>query len=201
MTSKPSAAALAAAKNRAPPSEDKLDKVRIILRRARDADREITDLEARAKAVKAEVLILKQKTLPDLYDEAGIDNLGLPAEGNLPAYDCKLSPYYHASIGAEWPGDDRERAFAYLEKQNAGDLIKSLYIVAVPRGKLPLAKKVQAALTKLGVEFTTKKDVPWNTLTAWVKEQVEKRKVTPDLDVLGATVGRVVQLKERKSDG
>lgn len=202
MPNQPPAAVRAAIKrDKVEVPEDRLEAIRVVLRRARDADREVSDLEARLKAVKAEVLDLKQKTLPDIYDAAGIDNLGLPAEGNLPAYDCALKPYYHANIGAEWPTEQRQAAFAYLEGHEAGDLIKSLYIVAVPRGKLALAKKVAAALAKLKVEFTTKQDVPWNTLTAWLKEQVEKRNHTPDLDVLGATVGRVVNLKERKTNG
>lgn len=201
MPNKPSAAAIAAAKNRAPPSEDRLEKVRVILRQARDTERRIVDLEAALKEAKGQVLELKQKTLPDLFDEAGIDNLGLPAEGNLPAYDCKLGPYYHANIGAEWEEERRQAAFKYLEDQGSGDLIKSAYIVLVPRGKRAFAKKVEAALTKLGAEFTSKLDVPWNTLTAWVKEQVEKKNNTPDLAVLGATVGRVVSLKERKTNG
>ena len=39
--------------------------------------------------------------------------------------------------------------------------------------------------------------VPWNTLTAFVKEQVEAGTVI-DLKKLGATVGQVVKLKKRK---
>ena len=196
--SQPSAAAVAAMKNRAAPSEDKLEKVRTFLREARDIDRQIMDLEDALKVKNARKLELIQKELPDLYDEAGIDNLGLPAEGNLPAYDCKLGPYYKASISADWPEEDRAKAFAYLEKQGASDLIKSTYVVLLPRGKRAIAIKVEAALKKLGVEFSEKLDVPWNTLTAWLKEQVEKHKTTPELDLLGATVGRVVKLKERK---
>jgi hypothetical protein len=196
--SQPSAAAIAASKNRAPPSNDKLEKVRTFLREARDIDKHILDLEAQVKEKKARKLLLTQKDLPDLFDEAGIDSLGLPAEGNLPAYDCELGPYYHANIGAEWPTEDREKAFAYLEKKGASDLIKSTYVVLLPRGKRALAIKVETALKKLGVEFSEKLDVPWNTLTAWLKEQVQKHKTTPELDLLGATVGRVVKLKERK---
>lgn len=199
MASAPSAAVKAALqRDKTAPSEDRLEKVRIVLRSARDKDREINDLEARTKELKAQVLELKQKTLPDIYDEASIDNLGLPAEGNLPAYDCKLEPYYHANISADWEPEKREAAFAYLDKTGSGDLIKSVYVVALPRGNRKLAIAVQAALKKLKVDFSTDLSVPWNTLTAWVKEQVEKKNTTPNLDVLGATVGRVVKLKERK---
>lgn len=199
MASKPPAALAAKIqRDKVVPSDDSLERVRTILRQARDLDREIADLEARTKEAKAIVLDLKQKKLPDIYDEVGIDNLGLPGEGNLPAYDCRLEPYYHANISSDWESEKRVNAFNYLEKVKAGDLIKSVYIVVVPRGKRKTAIAVQKALEKLGVEFSTDLSVPWNTLTAWVKEQVEKKNTTPDLEVLGATVGRVVKLKERK---
>jgi hypothetical protein len=42
---------------------------------------------------------------------------------------------------------------------------------------------------------TAKENVPWNTLTAWLKEQVEKGN-TPPLDTIGGEVGRIVKLKE-----
>lgn len=179
------------------PSEDRLEKVRAGLRQARDKEREASDLEARARELRGEVVTLTQQTLPDLFDEAGIDNLGLSAEGNLPAYDCKLGPFYHANIAAEWPEEKRTAAFNYLAEQGAEDLIKSLIIVALPRGERKLAQRVEEGLRKAGVPFTTKLDVAWNTLTAWVREQVEKQQTTPKLDLIGGNVGRVVKLKER----
>lgn len=194
----PAALAAAVRRDKVAPSESSLERVRAILREARDKDREIADLEERTKTAKAVVLDLKQKKLPDIYDEVGIDNLGLPAEGNMPAYDCPLEPYYHANISVDWEEDKRAAAFAYLDGINAGDLIKSVFIVALPRGNRKIALAVEKALGKLRVEFTTDLSVPWNTLTAWVKEQVEKRNTTPNLDLIGATVGRVVKLKQRK---
>lgn len=200
MPSKPSAAVAAAMKrDRVAPSEDSLEKVRQVLRDARDAERLKADLEERLKTVNENVFKLKHVTLPDLFDEVGIDKLGLPAEGNLPAYDTELKPYYKAAILADWEPERRQKAFDYLDRVKAGDLIKSVYIVALPRGNRAIAKKVQAALKKLKVEFTTDLSVPWNTLTAWVKESIEKHNTTPDLDALGATVGKVVNLKERKN--
>ncbi len=134
-----------------------------------------------------------------MFTEINIDSLGLPAEGNLPAYDTELKPYYKANIPVDWEPERRQAAFDYLDEQNAGDIIKSVFIVAIPRGKRAVALKVQKALEKLKVEYTADLSVPWNTLTAWVKESVEKHKTVPNLDVLGATVGQVVNLKERKN--
>ncbi len=44
----------------------------------------------------------------------------------------------------------------------------------------------------------SKETIPWATLTSWPKEQVEKIKIVPPLETLGATVGRVVKLKPTK---
>jgi hypothetical protein len=53
-------------------------------------------------------------------------------------------------------------------------------------------------LEKAGFEFENKRAMPWNTLTSFVKEQVEVKQKTPNLEVIGATVGKIVKLKPRK---
>lgn len=185
----------------APPSEASLERVRAQLRLSRDKSREKEDLEARLKTVNEEINTISQKTLPDLFVEVGIDKLGLPAEGNLPAYDAALVPYYHANISADWPPEKQEEAFAYLAKEPGGeDMIKTVITIALGRGDRKTAAKVEKALDKLKVPYNRTLGVPWNTLTAWVREQVEKHKHTPSLDLLGATVGRVVKLKPRKQE-
>ena len=45
-----------------------------------------------------------------------------------------------------------------------------------------------------GLELT----VPWNTLTSYVREQVEGDHPPLDLEILGATAGQVVKIKKRK---
>ena len=203
MVSKPSAALAAKMKADVPQvPEDKLEKARDYLRQSRDLDKEVRDLAERLKERQASLLTLKQKTLPDFFNEIGIDNLGLPAEGNLPAYDAKLVPYYHANIGADWDTERQEAAFGYLAAQEGGEaMIKTVITVELGRGDRKVAEKVEAALDKIKVPYSRKLGVPWNTLTAWVKEQIERHKTTPDLNLLGATVGSVVNLKERKTNG
>ena len=55
-------------------------------------------------------------------------------------------------------------------------------------------------MKKEKIEYSNKFGVPWNTLTAFVKEQIEEKKVTPPLELLGATVGRVVQVVKQKKE-
>lgn len=195
----PSAAARRAASTpKAAPSEDRLEKVREQLRVVRDLDLSIGNFEEKLKtAQKARVTVIHE-TLPAMFAEVGIDKLGLPAEGNLPAYDAALGPYYKASISAEWPSEKQDAAFDWLEKHEHGDLIKNTFVIELGRDDAERARDLRKALEKAGFAYANKRAVSWNTLTAWLKEQVEKVGTTPPLDLLGATVGSVVKLKERK---
>lgn len=212
MSTKPSAALAAAMSRDAQQSvpEDKLEAVRKKLREFRDQQQIKAGLEERLKQVNIALFETEHKTLPDLFNDVGIDKLGLPAEGNLPAYDADLSPYYKASISAEWPEEKRAEAFKWLDDNNHGDIIKSAYVILLPRGARTIALALEKAikglkarlpgkktLQKVDVDYVVKLEVPWNTLTAFVKEQVEKGEAPP-LDVLGATVGEIVKLKPRK---
>lgn len=197
----PAAVAAAIKRDETAVPEDKLDKLRAAVREVRDLRRDEQDLTERLAQVKAQINEREGKTLPDLFTEAKVDHIGLEAEGNLPAYDAEMKPYYHANISAEWPMEQQQKGFDWLDENKFGDLIKSMYVVMVPRGARAKALEVEEALEKLGVEYEVKLGVPWNTLTAWLKERVEKFKSTPPLDLLGATVGKVVKLKERKTNG
>jgi hypothetical protein len=64
---------------------------------------------------------------------------------------------------------------------------------ALKKLKLPVALFGKSGLPMLDV----RRDVHWKTLTAFVKEQVRQGSPLP-LETLGATVGKVVKIKERK---
>ena len=179
--------------------DDKLEALRDMARRLRDKEKEITDLDERLRATKAEAAEIRTKKLVDLMAEVGVDKVGLPAEGNYPACDAELRPYYHAVISADWEPERRQAAFAWLDSAGHGDLIKTAITVLLPRDDRAMALSIQHYLEQCGVQHTVLLDVPWNTLTAFVREQVEKYHRTPPLETLGATVGQVVKLKARKT--
>ena len=184
---------------KAAPSEDVLEKIRQKLREARDTERRMSDMSESLKEQTKLLQGLRHETLPDMFIQAGIDNLGIPAEGNLPGYDFELKPFYRANIAADWPEDRRREAFDFLEKSGNGDLIKTTIVILIPRDERAKAKKVQSALKKLKVNYEVDLSVPWGTLTAYVKEQIEKHDAVLPLDKLGAQVGTVVKMTQRKS--
>lgn len=201
--SEPSEALASAVRDRRrEPDQDKLDQVRKAAARVRDIDREVSDLEERVKALGSERFVLTSKTLVDLLDAAGVDTVGLPADGNLPAMDVTVAPYYKASIAAEWPEERRERAFALLADKDAGDLIRTTVTFNFGKGDYDKAMKfANDSSQALQMPVEVKKAVPWTSLTAWLKEfyQVRRSSLSGDeLQTLGASAGRIVQLKPRK---
>jgi hypothetical protein len=184
----------------APP--DRLEQVRAELAAQRDDLKELADLEIRRQDVKARLEKRRFDILPALLMAAGTDQVGLPAAGNLPAYDARLKPYYRANIAAEWPEEKREAAFDLLEAKHGGDIIKCQVIVEFNREQLDAAYRLASHLEHdWGYRPAVRRTVQWNTITAWFREQVESHRgfTGAEMDALGATHGHQVELKERKT--
>lgn len=196
--------ALAAAMKRdagAPP--DKLDKIRAEVRAARDLQFDIQRVEEDLREKKLKLNDINFRVLPELFMVSNVEGIDLGAEGNYPAFDAQLQPYYHANISQDWPPERQEAGYAWLEKRKHGDVIKNIITIELGRGTEKVQKTVRAALKKLKVPFSERRGVSWNTLTALVRELVEdKKQVLGDTDreAIGATVGVVVKLKQRKKE-
>lgn len=179
-----------------PPSEDLLQRISAKGQLARAIDLEISDLESRLEKKKSELRDIKERDLVALLDEAGISMFDLPAVGNNPPYELRLKPYYHAVI----PKDDPDSAFGWLETHEHGDLIKYTFTIRYGRGEEEDVAKFRVLLNQCEfvVDYEEKREVPWNTLTAFIKEQIETYGEVLPLKTLGATVGRIVDVKEKK---
>lgn len=174
--------------------EATLENIRKKIEELRSLTFENVSLKERISQNNERIAALTNKELVDMFDAAKVKNLGVLADGNLPPYEVEIKPYYHANI----PEEKAEEAFAWLRKNKHGDMIKGTYTVSMGRGTEGQQKKLLAYMKKEKIPYSYKFGVPWNTLTAFVREQVEKYEVTPPLDLLGATVGRVAQVKKEK---
>lgn len=175
------------------------------IERVRDKVRALRDLELREISITEQLTdihlqkqTLIQKDLPDLFNEAGVDSITIQAEGNQPSYTADLKPFYTANIAASWPQDKREAAFQWLQDNGHQDLIKTEIVITLGRGEADTAAKVQAALKALDVPFTSSLSVHFQTLSAFVKEQITKYHKTIPLEILGAQVGENVKIKLQK---
>lgn len=180
---------------------DRLAELRQRVARVRELRQTVADLTQRITAANKEIQELTFKELPDSFQQLGILNLGLDAAGNLPAYDAEVKPFFHANIAADWLPDERDRGFNKLTEMGAEDLIKTVITIQLGRGEVTLARKVMTGLEKAKVAFEVKQDVPWASLTAWVKEQHTKQRrefSQGDLEAIGAKISTVVDVKPRK---
>lgn len=169
----------------------------------------IEGLELQLEEAKKRRFELTMRELPDYMLRVGQDRMGLESWG----VDLVREPYYHANIRADWPDEQREAAFRWLTANGHEDLIKTTFTIVFPRRMFAVAlwlkekikslKYPKEKLSGIQVKEIAMPDasvalgVPWNTLTAFVREQVEAGAVLP-LETLGATVGWIVKVKQRK---
>lgn len=179
-------------------SADKLEFIREKAKEFRDLTQEKEDSETRIKQINEQLEEIKFKTLPDLLDANGIPSLALAPEGNRPGVEISVGPYYRANIAAEWEPERRAAAFRWLDDNGHGDMIKTIVAVAFGRDQRDEALKFKARVEKAGFLPVLSEAIPWATLTAWLKGEYERDAIPkPPLETLGATVGRVVKLKEK----
>lgn len=157
------------------------------------------ELEEDLKKVNVELWDIQTKSLPDLFSEIGTDIIGVPSAN----VDVVVKPYVMANIKADWEEEKREAGFAEVERVGGGDIIRNEVVVVFPRGHYDELLEWIEKVRGLNLEFdppdmNVTKTVPWNTLTAFVKEQVEKGTAL-DLEKLGATVGQIAKIQKRKS--
>ncbi len=180
-------------------SDDQLARARTVATEYAKLERDITDLEAQLKEKRTRYLELSMRELPSVLGELSIDKIGLPEMG----VDVVVAPYYKANIAADWPEEKRDAAFTWLEENGHGDLIKSVLSVTFGRKELELARQLEELIRTqfAGANshpVSIDMSVPWNTLTAFVREQIQRGESLP-LDTLGATVGSVATVKKRKT--
>jgi hypothetical protein len=180
------------------PDSAQLTLVRETAQQLRDLELRIQTLEQALEEAQSAAHTMRFETLPDLMDQAGVDRVGLPQAGNLPACDLQLTPFYVANIAAAWPEEKRASAFLALAELGHEDLIKTEITVQLPRNERRQAQRIIAALENFSVPVRIKESVHPQTLTAWLKEQFERHNPLPPLEVIGATIGRIARLKERK---
>lgn len=179
------------------PNEANLSRVRAKARELYDTSARVAELEAELKAAKTRRWELQMRELPDIMAEVGVDKIGLPGVD----VDIVSRPYVRANISAEWDTERQESGFAEIERVGGGDIIRLTLSFNFGRGMYDELQEFLDKIKGLNLSFSPPeaeiaKTVPWNTLTAFVREQVERGTVL-DLDKLGATVGTIVVIKKR----
>jgi hypothetical protein len=179
--------------------KDKLDKIRALARAMRLLSFEIEDTKQALTEKNKKMFNLEMKELPDLFQEYNIPSMTIGAEGNMPEVELESKPYYKAVLPRDEDDRVKKEGLSWLKKNHHGDLIKRVFTIQFPMDADKQVLMLQKFLKSKKLQYEVTETVPWTSLTAFVKEMIEKRnKKGLPLEILGATVGRIVRMKVKK---
>ena len=158
-----------------------------------DKKRKLEEEELRLKGLKAEILEIEQKELPD----------AMTACGNLKSFtlkdgsEIKIKDEIFCSI----PVDKKAAAFKWLEENGHSELIKHDVKVSFPKGKYDQADKLIDVLSKnfKDIPYEEKTDVHAQTLKAFAKDQYKLGQTLPEeyFSVYEASIAKIKLGKEK----
>jgi hypothetical protein len=165
-----------------------LGKISTLAERYTDLDEEIKDTETRLKVLKEQAREIAEKQLPDAMAEVGVAKFTL-TDGS----EVSVKPYYSAKIS----DDKREECFTWLQDHGHEALIKDEVVLTFNRGEHEKAEEFKAQLEEQGLDYSGKMGVHPQTLTAFVKEQVESGAEFP-LELFNVYIGQIAKIKRSK---
>jgi hypothetical protein len=178
------------------PSKDTLAEIHGKVAELREFELTKAGLEEELKEVNIRIRDILWGELPKLMDEARVPGVTIAEEGNKPAYSVKIADEYKAVL----PEENREAGLDVIKKYGGGDLIKAQFVVSFGMGDNKAIKKFESMLEKAGiVNYESKLSVPWNSLTAWFREEYRKKPWSMTaMEAIGATVGRVAKVVKQR---
>lgn len=180
------AAADAATEEKVP--EDKLERIKHFGEQQKKLTKQIAALENDLTLTKEKLRRVMEQDLPEAMDEVGMSKFVLD-DGTT----VTIKPFYSASI----PEDRKEEAFEWLKEHDFDGMIKAEVKVSFGKGEFEVAQSFLnfiRGFNEKAIDPDYKENVHWQTLRAWVKEQVEGGAAIP-LDMFGVFVGRKADLK------
>ena len=178
-------------------ADDKIELLQDLILSRRQMDLEKSDLEERLKQLNEKIQNMDFERLPEAFAMAGVDHIGVAAQGNFPACEAKLKDYYRANIAAGWEPERRDVAFKRLDDLGLGALVKYAVTCQFDRGERVKAEKLMKTLEDKGIGAKMLKEVHWKSLTGAIREMCETNRKPSDgaLDEIGAYVGKIVDIK------
>lgn len=148
---------------------------------------EILALENDVKRKKAELQQMND-SLVQLMEQRGVKEIKLTS-GDAISY----KPFYKGSITK----DKEAEAFAWLENNNHGELIKNIVSVRFGKGDNDQASKLVEDLEQNGLYPDQKRKVEPMTLNAFIAEQINSGKDLP-IETFSVFMGNKVKIKKGK---
>lgn len=182
------AASDAAEQDKVPVPKDQLDKIRHFGARQQHLMKLIDETEANLKALKDQLRRVMEQDLPEAMDEVGMTEFKLD-DGTT----VKVTSFYSASI----PEERKDEAFNWLKEHDFDGMIKADVRVQFGKGEFEIAQEFLQfvrGFNQKAINPDYKESVHWQTLRAFVREQVEGGAALP-LDLFGVFIGRKAELK------
>ena len=151
-----------------------------------DLTEQIEETEALLKALKANRQRLANKVMLDLMLDCGLDE--------FKSRNTKFAIKEYVSGSIPKDTHDAMMAYAWLEENGAGELIKNMITVNFSKGDNDRAIEAVEILKDLGCSPKRKKGVHPMTLKKFAKDRLENGQPI-NLDILGLTAGQVVNIK------
>ena len=170
------------------PSDTGLSKVASLAKQQAELEDEVESIEAHLAETKEALRAIQEGSLPEAMRECGVSKFT-----TVDGYIIDVKPFYSAKIGE----DNQFQCFQWLRENRHDDIIKNEIKTAFGRGEDGVATKVVHALQELHIPFTQKMSVHPQTLTAFVREQVESGSNFP-LDTFKVFIGQKAKIKRSK---
>lgn len=164
---------------------DKLQKLVILCNRLAEMQAHASEQEEIAKQAKANARMVAEQMIPTLMEEIGVEKLTLP-DGR----DVSVSTAYRATA-------NRPDQFKWLEDHGHGSIIKKKVEVTLDND-VPerVVEDLLSKITEEGYdEVKVAKAVPWNTLSAFVKEDIEGGAGEVPLDLFKVFIQDIAKVK------
>lgn len=168
--------------------EDKLKKIAFFGERQRHLKKTIAELENNLTIVKEQLRKVVEQDLPEAMDEVGMTSFVMDDGSKI-----TVSTFYSASI----PEDRKDEAFEWLKENNFDGMIKADVKVQFGKGEFEIAQSFLQFIrgfNEKAIDPEYKESVHWQTLRAFVREQIEGGAPLP-LDMFGVFIGRKAELK------
>ena len=144
--------------------DTKLGLLSNISRRMSLAVTEIENLERLLKDKKKDFDHVQYVELPEAMQDLGMDKIVLSDGSSI-----SISTEYYANISKAKANE----AYSWLKENGFGDLIKNEINMKFARGEENTASHMRHVLEAYDVPYSEKESVHWQTLRAFVKEQIE----------------------------
>ena len=164
-----------------------VEQITSLARSLLDAEDKVSDLELKVKVAKEQARILREETIPMCMQELGVNALTLTTGEKLTVKE---------DVYAQLSAESKPGAFAWLEENNFGGLIKTEVSVSFGKGELDNANALIEKLRKEKFDPVLERNVHAQTLKAFLREQISNGEKVP-LESFGARAVFVAQIKSK----